>query len=168
MLSLHWVAILSSALIPLLVGMFYYNDKVMGNAWMRAAALEKARLEQSNMLVIFGFTLLLSLLLSVFFIPTVLHINHLFSVISQPGGGPPDPNSEAYRDAMAFYQKYGQNFRTFKHGALHGTIAALLGIWPVLGINALFERRGWRYVAIHLGYWVITFALMGGVVCAFA
>lgn len=165
---LNWIGILAASLVPLAVGMLYYNDRVMGRAWMRYAEVDEARLKRGNMAVIFGLTLVFSVLLSLFMVPLVLHISHVFSVIAQPGGGPADPNGEPYRDAMTFYQKYGQNFRTFRHGALHGTIAALMGAWPVIGINALFERRGWRYVGIHLGYWVLTFALMGGIVCAFA
>ena len=112
--------------------------------------------------------LLLGLVLSIFFIPTVIHSNHLASLVFQPGVGPAEAGSQAMQDATAFFNKYGTNFRTFKHGVFHGVLAALFCVWPVIGFNALFERRGWKYVAIHVGYWVITFALMGGVVCAFA
>ncbi|MEM1124806.1 MAG: DUF1761 domain-containing protein, partial [Bacteroidota bacterium] len=33
-------------------------------------------------------------------------------------------------------------------------------------MNALFERRGWKYIWIHTGYWFITLALIGGLLCA--
>lgn len=56
-------------------------------------------------------------------------------------------------------------FRTFKHGSFHGIIGAIFFALPILGINALFERRGAKYIFLHLGYWVITMALMGGVIC---
>ena len=79
----------------------------------------------------------------------------------------PQVNYSVVVGAADFLAKYGRKFLSFRHGALHGVIAALFGIWPVIGINALFERRGWKYTAIHLGYWVITFALMGGVICGF-
>jgi hypothetical protein len=159
---------LISALVPLLVGFIYYNEKVMGRAWMKATGLDPEYLKKANMLKIFGFTLLFSVFLSLFLIPVVLHVSHLFSLVAPKPGQEMDPNSEVYRDLMAFYEKYGKNYRTFGHGALHGVLAALFGAWPVIGINALFERRGWRYTAIHLGYWVITFGLMGGIICAVA
>lgn len=63
--------------------------------------------------------------------------------------------------------KYGNNFRTFKHGAFHGTIGGFFFATPVLCINALFERKSFIYIAINAGYWIITLALMGGVICAF-
>ena len=38
----------------------------------------------------------------------------------------------------------------------------------VIGINALFERKGFKYIAINAGYWILCLGLMGGVLCAFA
>ena len=63
---------------------------------------------------------------------------------------------------------YGGNFRTFKHGAFHGTLYSVFLVLPLIGINALFERKSWSYVWIHVGYWALTLALMGGVISAFA
>ena len=45
-------------------------------------------------------------------------------------------------------------------------LAALFVALPIIGINALFERKSAKYVALHLGYWAISLALMGGVICA--
>jgi hypothetical protein len=67
-----------------------------------------------------------------------------------------------------FLDKYGNNFRTFKHGAFHGILSALFFATPVLGINALFERKSFKYIFVHAGYWMLTLALMGGVICAYA
>ena len=63
--------------------------------------------------------------------------------------------------------EFGDRFRTFKHGALHGTLIGLLFVTPILGTIALFEQKSFKYVAINGGYWVITLALMGGVLCQF-
>jgi hypothetical protein len=38
---------------------------------------------------------------------------------------------------------------------------------PTLGILSLFERKSFKYVAIHVGYYLITLGLMGGLVCAY-
>ena len=63
--------------------------------------------------------------------------------------------------------QFGDTHRTFGHGALHGGIAAVIIGLPLIAINALFERRGAKYIGIHFGYWLLTLVLMGGVVCQF-
>ncbi|HNL85462.1 MAG TPA: DUF1761 domain-containing protein, partial [Chitinophagales bacterium] len=63
--------------------------------------------------------------------------------------------------------RYGNEFRTFHHGALHGALSGLFLIFPVLSINALFERKSWKYIFINSGFWIISFALMGGIICQF-
>ena len=61
--------------------------------------------------------------------------------------------------------KYGTRHRSFGHGAVHGVFAAVLLALPFIGINALFERRGAKYIFIHLGYWLVTLVAMCGVIC---
>ena len=63
-------------------------------------------------------------------------------------------------------QQYGENSRSFKHGVIHGVITVLFFVTPIIAINALFERRGWKYILIHTGYWLITLALVGGLICS--
>ena len=65
----------------------------------------------------------------------------------------------------AVVQHGGEEFHTFRHGAFHGALAGLTFALPILGIPALFERRSMTYILIHAGYWVLTLALMGGVLC---
>jgi Protein of unknown function (DUF1761) len=162
---MNWIVILASGLTPLIIGGIYYHPKVLGNAAARAAGASASDMQRQRRPKVYIFTLLLGLLLAVFIIPNVLHFNHLYSMIALPGNG---PGSEAAQDVAAFLGKYGNNFRTFGHGAFHGILTALFGAWPILGTIAVFEMRSWRYTAIHLGYWVIVLALMGGVVCAWA
>ena len=163
----NWLVVLGSALIPLLVGIIWYNPKVFGNAWMQAAGLKEEDLKKSNMFLIMGVTLLLSVFLSVALLYMVVHQYYIFSsVLGMPGfDDPTSPQGKALADFFALAKG---NFRTFKHGALHGTIAAITFALPVLGINSLFERRSAKYIFIHLGYWVATLALMGGVLCQFS
>ncbi|MEM9547317.1 MAG: DUF1761 domain-containing protein, partial [Bacteroidota bacterium] len=61
---------------------------------------------------------------------------------------------------------YGGNSRSFKHGVIHGVFTTIFFVTPLIAINALFERRGWKYILIHAGYWLITLALVGGVICS--
>jgi hypothetical protein len=155
-----------AGLVPLVMGFIWYNPKVMGKAWMKSAGLDEEKMKGVNVFKLFGLTILFSMMLAFILNPIVIHQFGLASVImGEPGVMEPQPGSPAmmwYDDAMA---KYGHTFRTFKHGAFHGTIAAIFFALPVLGINALFERKSGRYIMIHLGYWIITMALMGGIIC---
>jgi hypothetical protein len=95
-----------------------------------------------------------------------IHQSHLFSIFA----GDPTVNtvgSETNTVLMGLLDKYGKDFRTFKHGAFHGTLAAIFIVLPIMGTNALFERKSFKYLAINMGYWIITIALMGGVMCGF-
>jgi hypothetical protein len=166
MLPFNWPVILAVCLIPLLVGAIYYHKNVFGGLLAR---IENRSNEAKNghSPMIYVFSLLLGVLLAVFMIPVVFHANHVFSLISQPGGGPPDENSEGFKAAQAFINTFGGNFNTFKHGFFHGILTALFGAWPILGIHSMFEGKKWKYVALHLGYWVLVLGLMGGLINAF-
>lgn len=164
---INFPIILASALIPLVVGFVWYNPKVLGTAWMKVADMNEEKMQGANMALIFGVTYLLSVFLGVALNFMVIHQFHVGSILmNEPGFG--DPNSEIGQYFAAFMENYGNNFRTFKHGALHGTIGAITLALPVLGINALFERKGFKYIALNTGYWIVSFAIMGGIICAFA
>ncbi len=157
---------LCAALIPLVVGFIWYNPKVLGNAWMRSTGLTEDKLKGGNMPLIFGLCYVFAFMLALFMPVLVIHQTHVFSLLmNEPGFEDKSSEIRIFLDSMM--TKYGQNFRSFKHGALHGTITGLFVALPIVGTIALFERRGFKYVAIHVGYWILTLALMGGVVCQF-
>ncbi len=54
-------------------------------------------------------------------------------------------------------------FHTFKHGAFHGVFLSIVVILPALGTNALYEQKGLKYILINVGYWVVSCAIMGGI-----
>lgn len=164
--KINFLYIALAAIIPLATGFIWYSKPLFANAWMKSSGTTEEKIKNSNMLVIFIFTYVLSLLLAMMLMPIVIHQFGIFSVLAnEPGMKKPD--SEVSRYVADFMSRYGNNFRTFKHGSFHGALVGLFFALPVLGINALFERRGFKYIAIHTGYWIITLALMGGVVCAF-
>jgi len=155
----NFIAIAVAALIPLITGFIWYNPKVLGTAWMKAAEVDEARLKKGNMLMIFGLTYLFS-----FFMGMILQFItiHQFGAVGMVGGDPSTAN-QSYAD---FMNDYGHAYRTFKHGALHSAMTGLLFIFPILAINAFFERKSWKYIWINAGYWFITVTLMGGIICA--
>ena len=157
--------VLITAIIPLLVGFIYYNPKVAGNAWMGVSGMTEEKAKTGNMLMIFGFTYLLGVLLSFMLSGMVIHQMGIFSTFM--GSDFETSGSENQQLYATVMEKFGSVHRGWKHGILHGIMSALFFAWPVIAINAMFERRGWKYTAIHLGYWIITLALMGGILCAY-
>ncbi len=156
----HFYIIFIAALIPIIVGMLWYSKALFGNTWMRINRFNPDEMKSGNMFLLFGLVYVLSVFIAVGLMPYVIHQMGLMSLIA-------DDQSSAANKAW-FDQSiatYGHKFRTFKHGALHGTIAGLAFALPVIGICALFEKRGAKYIFIHAGFWVVCMALMGGVIC---
>ncbi|GAB4262617.1 MAG: DUF1761 domain-containing protein [Saprospiraceae bacterium] len=164
-MEMNWLAIVVAALVPTFVGFVWYNPKVFGTAWMQAADMNEEKMKGANMGVIFGVSLVLSILLAFYTQFLTIHQTHLGSILmNEPGFG--DPSSEVGTFMADFMSKYGNNFRTFSHGVVHGVIAGIFFVLPVLGTNALFERKGWKYILVNVGYWTVTLGLMGGIVCS--
>lgn len=162
-MEVNWIAIIVAALVPTVIGFVWYTPKAFGNAWMKASGMTEEKIKGGNMAVIFGVSLLLSLMLAFFIQSLAIHQTHLGSLLmNEPGFG--DPNSEVGMLMADMNTKYGTNFRTFSHGVVHGIIAGLFFVLPVMGTNALFERKGFRYIAINVGYWIVTLAVMSGII----
>lgn len=156
-----------AALIPMIIGAIWYNPKVFGKAWMETTGLSEEQLKAGNMALIFGMCLVFSFLLSISLNFMVIHQFSFYSIL-QGTPGVDDPNSDVGKMVADFMSKYGHNFRTFKHGVLHGCIASIFTAMPIVGINALFERKSWKYIFIHTGFWFVCMGLMGGTICAFS
>ena len=118
------------------------------------------------MVKMLGLTYLMSVLVAMALISIVIHQTHLFSLMAKDPTAS-DPNSEAGQYLAGLFTKFGGLFRTFGHGAFHGTLAGIFIAIPVVGTSALYEGRGFKYVMISGGYWVVSMALMGGVICGF-
>jgi hypothetical protein len=156
-----------AALIPLATGFIWYHPKVFGNAWMKSAGLSEERVKGANMALIFGLTYIFSLLIA--FVLSGITI-HQFGLLSLMADQPDvyNPDSPAGQELKELMDRYGDRYRTFGHGAFHGAIAGIFLAFPVIAVNALFERKNFRYSLINSGFWIVTIALMGGLVCAFA
>ena len=155
-----------AALIPMVVGAIYYNPAVLGNAWMKASGVTEEKIKTGNMALIFGLAYFFSLLITGFLIGHTIHqgsIEGLF--VDSEKFNIPAAEAEAF--IKDFTEKYGHVHRTFSHGAVHGGVACIFFALPLISIISLFERRNWKYVLIHTGYWFITLVLMGGTICAF-
>ena len=158
-MEINFLALVLAALSTLVVGFIWYNPKVFGTIWMKEAGMTEEKMKGANMFVIFGMAIVYAFFIS--FILQILTI-HQYGALGMVGGDP----SLAKPSYHAFMADYGDAFRTFKHGMLHGFISGLFFALPVVGTGALFERRSWRYTLIAGGFWVISCMIMGGIVCA--
>ncbi len=152
-----------TALIPLIVGSIYYSPMLAGNAWMEENNFTKEDLEGGNMVKILSLAYLCGIFISFSLTGIVIHQYGAFSMMMPEVM---ESGSSAMNTFNGLMTEFGGNFRTFGHGALHGVITALLFVFPIIATNSLFERKSWRYNLIHVGYWLITLALVGGVLCA--
>ena len=157
-------AILAAALVPMIIGFIWYNPKVFGNAWIKASGLDEEKMKSANMILIFSLTYVFSFILAFIMQFLVVHQSHVTSLFFlQPIDDSSTEMGALYQTIM---QKLGSSYRTFKHGALHGTMSGFMIGLPILGINALIERKGFKYIAINVGYWMVCMGVMGGIVSA--
>ncbi len=160
-MQLHFWLLFLAGLIPLVTGSVWYNPKIFGNVWMKSAGMDEEKMKGANMPLIFGLTYLFGCMLASAIMTIVIHQMGFNSIFQG------DTTAESAAYMKNFFEMYGTRFRTFKHGAFHGTISGLFIALPLIGILSLFERRSFKYIAIHIVYWMLTMALMGGVICAF-
>jgi hypothetical protein len=154
------LAILVAAIVPLILRFLWYNSVLFGNVWMRESGITEEKLKSGNMVVIFGVSLLLSILLAAF---TQTLVIHQIGATQMIGGDPAiDGILPSYQ---AFMEDYGTNFRTFKHGALHGFLAGVFIVLPIMATNGMFARQSWKHILINVGYWTVCLTIMGAILC---
>jgi hypothetical protein len=157
-MEINFLAILAASVSALVVGFVWYNPKVFGNAWMKAAGMTDEQVKGGNMAKIFGLALLFAIMLTFSLQGITIHQMGAFSLV----GGDVENALPSYQ---AFMDDYGDAFRTFKHGVFHGVLAGIFIVLPILGTNALFEPKGAKYIFINTGYWIVTLGIMGGIIC---
>jgi len=158
-MEINFLALLVAALSSLVIGFIWYNPKVFGTIWMQEAGIKQEDLKGANMAMIFGLSLVYA-----FFISFILQFVtiHQFGAIGMVGGDP----SIAKPSYAEFMSDYGSAFRSFKHGVVHGFMTGLFLALPLVGTNALHEKRSFKYTLISGGFWVVCFMIMGGIICA--
>lgn len=165
MLEVNYWIIPVAALIPMFAGFIWYNPKVIGTAWMKEAGMTEEKMQGANMALIFGLSYIFALMLASAMLQLTIHQFGFQSLVLEKGGEFSEAGASLFSQVM---ELYGDSYRTFGHGAFHGTIGGLFIAFPILATNAMFERKSWKYIWINTGYWVITMALMGGLVCQMA
>ena len=164
MIEFNLVTTAVAALMPLVMGFIWYGPMLFKKAWMKEVGFNDDSMKGVNMALIFGLSYVLSFLMAFILQTVVIHQFGAQSVLfGEPGFA--ESTGEAFTYFQDFMATYGDRFRTFGHGALHGAMVGLLIALPIMGTNAMFERKSFKYVMINAGYWTITLALMGGILC---
>ncbi len=135
-MEINWLSFIIATLTPTIVGFVYYHKAVFGSAWMQSIGMTEEKMQSANMTKVLSIAILVSALIA-------------FFLLNFCNG----PCQEA-------------EFDSFKHGATHGAIISVFLILPILVTNGLYEQRSWKGVFIGFGYWIITLALMGGILDA--
>ena len=132
----NWLSIVISSLIPIIIGFIYYHKNLFGKAWMNSFGINEEDLKKGNKLLILGLSIVMSFLLSIF----------LINFNNSPG-------------------QEGQ-FDNFSHGAWHGFFVAFVVGMPILFISGLFELKRVKNLVLNVIYWILTLAIMGGILDA--
>jgi hypothetical protein len=166
-MHINFIVVALTSVIPLLLGTIWYHEKVMGKVWMQENGIDPQTPNSRSMPVILGFSLFLSFLLAVSLMPVTLHFMGLYSMLADEPTMK-DPNSELSKTVTTLMTQHGGHFRTFKHGVLHGVLMTICMVFPTIAITAFSEKKSWKYIGVHVGYWAICLGLMGGIISAFA
>ncbi|MDU8886246.1 DUF1761 domain-containing protein [Yeosuana sp. MJ-SS3] len=132
--QINWLSLIIATLTPSIVGMIYYHPKIFGTVWMKSIGLTEEDFKKQNRVLLFTISLVMSFILSFF-------LTNFNNSAGQEG-----------------------EFDTFGHGAFHGLVLSLFIIMPVLVTGGMYELKKFKNIAINLVYWIITLALMGGIV----
>ena len=165
MYPINYFLFLLVALVPIVLGYAWYHPNIFGKIWQSEAKIVQEHIsnfgiKQFILLYILSFLFAFSLQFS------VIHQYHIISILSEEVGFV-DQTGAAYKDYIYFFDKYGSSFRTFKHGFLHGFLHGLFICMSIIGVISIFERKSWKYVLIHSGFWIFVSAIMGGLICQF-
>jgi len=158
---INWIAISLAALSSPIIGFIWYNPKVFGTIWIKEAGIkmEGEKPNGSEMAKMIGISVIYAFFIAFFLQSVVIHqMGANSAAMNIPNVDP---------SVLENYMKaYGETYRTFKHGVLHGFITGLFFVLPMIGTNSLYEKRSFKYVLVSGGYWIVCCMIMGGIICA--
>ena len=134
-MEINWLAIGLATLVPTAVGALWYGP-IFGKAWIKSTGkTEEELMEGFNVARVMITNLILG-----FFIAL-----SIWGLIKGMHRGSDHP-------------------AWFGHGALHGAMLGLFLVVPPMVIMAQYDRKSVVNVLLGVGYWVLTCALIGGIV----
>lgn len=153
------IVLIACAFIPMILGFIWYNPNVFGKVWQKTIGLSDEEMAKPSKWYQFVLSLILNFLLAFGVFIVTVHQSHILSITG------PDFEAINTGTAAAFMNEYGGNFLTLKHGITHGIFIAFLAFaLPFIGSPAIWEKKGFKYVLVNSGYWVITLTIMACVI----
>ena len=153
---------LIAGLIPMIIGAIYYNDMVFGKTLSGINDVTDPKMKKGHHPSVYLITYIFCCMIAMTLMGMCIHQTHIYQLLMPEVAESGSDLTVVYNDLMS---NYGTRFRTFGHGALHGAITSVFFVVPLIGVLALFESRGWKYILIHGLYWMISLILMGGLLC---
>lgn len=141
---INFLAVALAALVPMVMGALYYGP-IFGKTWMSSLGYTEKDFEGRNMPLIYGLALLMAGIMS-FFMKLVVELTH--------------------KDVNSAGELIFGSHHTFGHGALHGAMLCLTLAVPVVVSLGLFQKNTAKNILLNVGFWVITWAIMGGILDA--
>lgn len=159
-MNLNYLAFFLIALIPLIIGSYWYHPKSFISKYSKLEFTKKNKFNISKVIILF----LLSFTLVYGYINLIIHqmgFYELFFTDIILG------NQESERIVNEFLNKYGDKHRHFGHGVFHGIINAFVFALPFVGFITILEKKDKLYFIHHFTYWLITSAIIGGCISEF-
>lgn len=138
-----------AALVPLFIGFIWYGPLLSQNTWIKLSGHTKESLKSTNVVLIYILLYLFSFSLSFFLQFIVIHQTGVYSSLLESGANELTSDRLTYFDD--FMAKYGSNYRSFKHGVLHGVLVALFLILPILATQAILKKNQLNILQLMLG-----------------
>ncbi len=159
-MNLNYLAFFLISFVPLIIGYIWYQPHSAISRWSGITFGNPKELSLLQIIICF----LLSFTLVYGYINLVIHqmgFYELFFTDIMKG------STEAEKIVTDFLSEYGDKHRHFGHGVFHGVINAFVFALPFIGLHAIMDNRGKKYVIHHFSYWFLTSAIIGGLISDF-
>ena len=144
--DINFIAIIAAALVPNIVGALFYGP-LFGKTWLSSLGLTADDMKGRNEPLIYGSALLLSFVVA-FFMNALIELTH--------------------KDVNGAGELVFGSFATFQHGLLHGGMIGMTMVVPVIICLGMFQKTARTNIILNCVYWVVCYALMGGIVDAWS
>lgn len=135
------LALFVAAAVPNALGALYYGPLV-GKKWMASLGMNEEDFKGRNEALIYGSAYVLSLIVA-FFLKFIIESIH--------------------KDVSGSGELVFASFHNFGHGAIHGGALAATLVVPVIVSLGLFQKSTGTNIAINCVFWVLCYAIMGGI-----
>jgi len=155
-----------TAFIPIIVGALWYHPSLFGERVAGAVGQSSNQIGILNNPKKLPFLYLFGLLMSYIVLLLAIHqVGPFLLFLGEPEMA--NPAYEAHAFLEDFRAKFGDRHRSLGHGMLHGTEIGLFTGLALIGTTAMIEGQSMKRAWVHIGFWVVSCALIGGVLSAF-